>query len=119
MVSKREIENQKVMIETLKSEMIVGYQDVNPENWTVKNGYIPTCEYDNRTGAGTWTEGIKFQVLDEDNIAFHLTGDYRDDEDWQIGDIDSFVNAVITDAEEWLERWQEERQDHYIQDATF
>jgi len=108
MLTKTEIENQKVHINLLKSEMQVGYADLDPEDWSEQRGYIPTCEYFNRAGAGTWTEGIDFVVLDEDHIACRTTGDYRDDGDWEIRDPDGFVAWVIEDAEEFLARWQAE-----------
>jgi len=111
MITGTEIENQKVLIKTLKSEMQVGYADIDPERWSVQRGYIPTCEYFNRAGSGTWTEGVDFVVIDEGIIAFRTGGDFRDNYDWIIGTPDEFVNYVIVDAEEWLARWEEEAEE--------
>lgn len=118
MITGSEIEDQKVHIDYLKSEMQVGYADLDPERWAKQRGYIPTCEYFNRTGPGTWTEGIHFVVLDEDHIAWHTGGDFRDDGDWTITDADEFVHAVITDAEEFLARWIEEEEDALIEQSA-
>jgi hypothetical protein len=108
MITETEIENQAVHVKYLKSEMQAGYADLAPERWAEQRGYIPTCEYYNRTGPGTWTEGVAFVVLDDEHIAWREDGDFRDNGDWVITDIDNFVNAVIADAEEFLARWQEE-----------
>lgn len=118
MITGTEIENQKIHIETLKSEMQVGYADLYPERWAEQRGYIPTCEYFNRCGAGTWTEGIHYVVLDEDHIASMIGGDHRDDQEWVITDVDQFIHEVITDAEEFLARWQEEQEDALIEESA-
>ena len=111
MITETEIENQKVHIDYLKSEMQVGYADLDPERWAEQRGYIPTCEYFNRAGPGTWSEGIHFVVIDEKHIACRLGGDFRDDGDWEIRDPDGFVAWVIEDAKEWLARWIEEAEE--------
>jgi len=118
MVTGTEIENQKVHIDYLKSEMRVGYADLDPDRWAEQRGYIPTCEYFNRAEAGTWTEGIHYVVLDEDNIAFRAGGDFRDDSAWWISDVNDFIHAVITDAEEFLARWIEEKEDALIEESA-
>jgi len=104
-MNKQEIENQREHIEFLKSEMQAGYADLQTECWSEQRAYIPTCEYTNREGPGTWTDGIDYVVLDDDHVALRRTGDQRDDGDWQISDIDEFVAAVIDDAKDFLERW--------------
>ncbi len=102
-----EKENQEVMIETLKSEMA---------EWEcpfdiAKPHYIPTSEYANRTGPGTWTDGIEFRMLGEETVAWRTGGDWRDNGDWQISTIEDFRAAVVADAEETLASWIDEDQD--------
>lgn len=104
----QEIWNQQWHAKKLKDEMQVAYAELDPERWAEQRAYIATCEYHNRTGPGTWTEGIDYVVLDEDNIAWRLSGDHRDNGDWAITDPDEFVKAVIEDAEEFLATWKDE-----------
>lgn len=118
MITGTEIENQKAHIEYLKSEMQVGYAELDADRWSEQRGYIPTCEYFNRTGGGSWTDGIHFVVLDDCTIAWRTCGDFRDDSDWIITDVDEFIHAVITDAEEIYARWQEEEEDALIEQSA-
>jgi hypothetical protein len=111
MMTPQEIQKQEAHVDYLKSEMQVGYAELEPTGWSERRGYIPTCEYYNRTGPGTWTEGIDFVVLDDTHIAMRTSGDFRDDGEWHIVDPDEFVDAVNTDAEEFLARWREEYED--------
>ena len=107
MVTQREIENQEVMIECLKSEMAM-LANLPADRWDTQKGYMPTCEYDNRVGPGTWTEGIDYVVLDEDNISMRLSGDYRDNSNWEVVSPDEFRKLVIQHAKMVLENWREE-----------
>ena len=77
-------------------------------NILAQKGYMPTCEYDNRVGPGTWTEGIDYVVLDEDNISMRLSGDYRDNSNWEVVSPDEFRKLVVQDAKMVLENWREE-----------
>lgn len=107
--SKRELENQEVLVESLKNQMPIW----EPAGWLkdVVAEYIPTSEYDNVTDFGTWTDGVQFVVIDEDTIVWRLSGDWRDDGDWQLGTLEDFRLAVMEDAEETLQRWQDELED--------
>jgi hypothetical protein len=102
-----DIENQKVHIGYLESEMRVGYLDLSPSRWAADRGYIPTCEWTEQDTSNKWTEGVDFVMLDDEHIAFRLTGDYREDSDWQIDSPEKFVELVLEDAREWLVEWQE------------
>jgi len=108
------IDNQKVHIDYLKSEMKAGYSDYRPEKWAVQKGYIPTCHYKqgespaNKSGVSLSTEGVDFVVLDNEHIAYRDNGDSGDAGEWIIGDPDEFVKFVIDDAEDWLAIWFEE-----------
>lgn len=106
MLTDKDQENQEAHIKYLRSEMQVGYADLDPERWAAQRGYIATCEYPDLSGAGTWTDGVDFVVLDDNNIAFRLGGDWRPNGDWCIGGPDDFVAVVVADAKEWLEAWQ-------------
>lgn len=111
MVTQTEIENQEKGITRLSCAMQQNYLNRSPSWWLVDRGYIPTCEYRNTIDCGTWTEGVDFVVLDDEHIAFRLTGDYRDAGDWQIDTPDTFSEFVIEDAESWLAQWKEENQE--------
>ena len=106
MITQEKIERQRVLVSALKTKM--QNYDTDPEQWAAQRGYIPTCVYLNRPGAGAWTEGIHFVVLDEHHIVFRTGGDSRDDGEWEIVDPATFVDLVVTDAEEFLARWEEE-----------
>lgn len=111
MVTQIEIKNQEKGIVKLGHEMQKHYLDTSPSWWPVDRGYIPTCEWTERDTSNKWTEGVDFVVLDDVHIAFRLTGDYRDDGDWQIGTPDTFSEFVMEDAESWLAQWKEENQE--------
>lgn len=94
-------ENQEEHIEYLKSELAM-YLDRSPLRWEEQRGYIPTVTYPKQQGPGEWSEGVDYVVLDEFNIAYRESGDWRDDSDWYVYSPDEFVVEVIRDAESWL-----------------
>ena len=97
-----EIENQKVLIEYLESEMRVGYLEKYPTQWAVDRGYIATTKYRNLCGCEE-TDGVEFVVLDDDTIAFRLSGDNRADEQWELDTPERFVQIVLDDAKNFLD----------------
>lgn len=74
-------------------------EEIPLEELTQRKGYFATVEYSNLHGAGTWTEGVDFVVLDDDTIVYRLGGDWRDDSDWEIGHLEKFVQFVMDDVE--------------------
>ena len=72
MITQEKIERQRVLVSALKTKM--QNYDTDPEQWAAQRGYIPTCVYLNRPGAGAWTEGIHFVVLDEHHSFPHTRG---------------------------------------------
>lgn len=98
------------MEEELKNQL-ESWRAIGATKWKAQRGYIPTTSYENSTGPGEWTEGIDYVVLDSDAVAYRLTGDWRDNGDWEIVSVDEFINSVDEDVEMWLSRHQERLED--------
>lgn len=101
MAHTRDIENQEVLIETLKNSADA-FVETYPTDWAKQRGYIATFEFANIVG-GHESEGVDYVVLTDSEIAYRTSGDNREDGEWIIDSPETFWSFVIEDAQDVLE----------------
>lgn len=104
-----EIEAQKELIDNLKIQL-AELEDTFPDQWDKQRGYITASECAGPCNESV-TTGYDYVVLTEDEIAHRISGDYRDDGEWEITPPEEFLQAVLIYAEEILAGMLEENDD--------